>query len=164
MSKIKIDYEIDILKPIGRYKDRAVININGILTMFMNRELEHLLELPEEHYNLIKQWCVQRIEPYLTLKNYSYDCGSYGIKHIAEWELHNVEKWGNQLSYVCNADIKFILSELGHNHSRKRFSDGLWYEPTYHEHMNYFYKLSTAFVKESNQIRSKQTESDLIFY
>ena len=134
---MKINYDIVHLKPLGQYKDRQTIDINGIHTMFMNGELQYLEELSDEDYATIKLWVVEELVPYMTRKTFNPKHSSYGLKHIAEREISE-KLYGNRGSYyVCNAAIKYALSELGHEHS-----------PISHCEINYFYKLSEDFYKK----------------
>ena len=126
---MQINYEVRHLKPSGQYKDRQEININGIPTMFMNGELEYLQELSGEDYGRTKEWCVSNLIPYMTRKSFNDRTSSYGLKHMCEADIGG--EMGCSGWYVCNAAIKYILSELGYEHN-----------PRWHYDINYTYQLS----------------------
>jgi hypothetical protein len=131
---MNINNDIKHLPTMGKCDKKIEININGIPTIFQNIEFKYLQTVPDFVYAINKEWCIKNIVPYMTRKSFNEKISSYQLKHIVEREIRKTHK--HKCWYVSNAEIKYILSELGY-----------WHNPKRHYEFSYNYNLSEKFKK-----------------
>lgn len=106
----------------------------------MNGEVRGLTRITQAEYETVKQWIIDEITPYMTVKQFNLRRSSYGLKHLIENDL-NI-KTNGEINYVGNGTVKYIMAELGYEHR---------YRPNEIYCINSFYKISRKFFTQKGK-------------